>query len=131
MLREIARVHTVVHEGPDRLVLAVPVDGGRVQHVEVRSILAFADEEWLETSARVCRDRWANLRGGLERNATLAIGALCLVDGWLAIRHARPLAGLSLADLDEAVTLLAAEASVLREQLRAVAVAAEVFAHYA
>jgi len=99
--------------GPDRF--AVLGTRGRAS-VQV-SRWSAQGTTWVVAAARVAPAHAARAEDMLRHNAALAVGAMCIEDGQLIIRHAAPLAGVDVAHTVRAVALLGKEAARLAAAL--------------
>jgi hypothetical protein len=72
------------------------------------------DEVWLEITAAVAPEAQLALHAALVHNATLAAGALCIVDGTYRLRFTSPLSMIEPATLSRLGELVAHEAARLR-----------------
>ncbi len=99
--------------GDDKIEVIVPVtvpEGDDVRKVTVRAIEVYG-APWIEALSTIGSARYVPPLASLARNFGVAVGATCVVEGALALRHIIPLDGLRIADLDTVVAAVAQQSA--------------------
>jgi RimJ/RimL family protein N-acetyltransferase len=105
-----------VRESSFAVTLRFPLAGGLIDQRVTVALGDILEQPLVVVSAEVAPEAHLGARDALAHNATLAVGALCIVNDAYVLRQSMALAGLTGAQLDRFVTLVGHEAARLRAQ---------------
>jgi hypothetical protein len=109
--------YKIADEGPDRIKMVFEVGDLRTQVVFLwRQLLMDGKEEWLQIESPVGRVDGMDLRAVLEDVGAAVCGSAAIIDGFLFIRQAMPIANLDINEFERPLRLVTTTADMLEHK---------------